>query len=188
MIGNQSAFIKQAKKDMPDFIKKAIDDLLGILDSAIIFPTDGKGNVQEGKLLKVVQSREQVYISVCNLMDIINIDKSNDKSYKKKVINGMVTTWHALTEVITRNVGYVDPLTEIMNDGKMSEEEKRRHERESISDDYLSSVAKSKEIASSLAQKIIDRIALLDDPEAVNDEKLKNISIENIVEQYAKNK
>lgn len=188
MIGSQSAFIKQAKKDMPDFGKKAIDDLLEILDSEIIYPTDSKGNVQEGKLLKVVQSREQVYVSVCNMMDLININTSNDKSYKKKIISGMVTTWHELTKIITRNVGYIDPLAELINDGKMTEEEKRKSERESVSDDYLSSIAKSKEIAYSLAKQIIDRIALLDDPEAVNDDKLKNISIENIVEQYAKDK
>lgn len=188
MIGSQSAFITKAKKEMPDFIKKAIDDLLGILDSEIIFPTDSKGNVQEGKLLKVVQSREQVYASVSSMMDIINIDTSNDKSYKKKVISGMVTTWHELTKVITRNIGYIDPLAELVNGEKMTDEEKRKYERESVSDDYLSSVAKSKEIASKLAQQIIDRIALLDDPDAVNDNKLKNVSIENIVEQYAKDK
>lgn len=188
MTGSQSNFIKQAKKDMPDFIKKGINDLLAILDSNIILPTDGNGNVQEGKLLKVVQSREQVYLSVSNMMDTININTSNDKAYKKKVINGLVTTWHGLTEVITRNVGYIDPLSELINGDKMTEEEKRRAERESVSDDYLSSIAKSKEIASKLAQLIIDRIAMLDDPDAVNDDKLKNVSIENIIEQYARSK
>lgn len=185
MIGSQSAFIKQAKKDMPDFIKKAIDDLLEILDSAIIFPSDGKGNVQEGKLLKVVQSREQVYLSVCNLMDMINIDKSNNTVYKKKVINGMVTTWHELTKVVTRNVGYVDPLIEIMADTKMSEEDKKRYERESISDDYLSSIAKSKEIASKLAKQILERIETLDDPESVNEEKQEKYQLPTIAERYA---
>lgn len=188
MIGAQSLFIKQAKKDMPDFIKKAIDDLLEILDSEIIFPTDSKGNVQEGKLLKVVQSREQVYISVTNMMDIINIDASNDKVYKKKIISGMITTWHELTKVISRNIGYIDPLAETVLGESMSLEDRKKSERESVSDDYLSSVAKSKEIASDLAKKIIDRIALLDDPDAVNDDKLKNTSIDNIIEQYAKSK
>jgi hypothetical protein len=186
MIGSQSKFIIQAKKDMPDFIKKAIDDLLEILDSEIIFPTDSKGNVQEGKLLKVVQSREQVYLSVSNMMDMINIDKSNDKIYKKKVINGMVTTWHELTKVITRNVGYIDPLTELMSDGHMTDEDKKRYERESVSDDYLSSVAKSKEIASNLAKIILERIASLDDPESVNNEKQEKYQLPTIAERYAK--
>lgn len=180
MIGLQSNFIKQAKREMPDFIKQAIDGLLTKLDSKINYPMKN-GKVLESRLLKVVQSREQVYLSICELMDMISISTSNDVKYKKRIINGMITTWHELTEIICRDIGSIEENE--TEEGLLFETEDG-----DITDDHLSSISKSKVIASKLAEQIIDRIALLDDPDAVNDEKLKNVAIENIVEQYAENK
>lgn len=177
MIGAQSNFIKQAKKDMPNFIKQAIDGLLTKLDSKINYPMK-KGVVVESRLLKVVQSREQVYLSICELMDMININKSNDSKYKKRIINGMITTWHELTEIIRRDIGNVEELeteTSILFDTEDSD----------ITDDHLSSISKSKVIASKLAKQILERIAMLDDPEAVNNEKQEQYELPSIAERYA---
>lgn len=177
MIGAQSNFIKQAKKDMPDFIKQAIDGLLTKLDSKINYPMK-KGVVVESRLLKVVQSREQVYLSICELMDMININKSNDSKYKKRIINGMITTWHELTEIICRDIGNVEEMeteTSILFDTEDSD----------ITDDHLSSISKSKVIASKLAKQILERIAMLDDPEAVNNEKQEQYELPSIAERYA---
>lgn len=175
MIGSQSAFIKQAKKDMPDFIKQAIDGLLTKLDSKITYPRK-QGKVIESRLLKVVQSREQVYLSIVELMDIIKIDKSNDSKYKKRIIQGMITTWHELTTIICRDIGEIEESE--MEDAVL-------FDSEDVSDDHLSSIAKSKVIASNLAKKILDRIAMLDDPESVNNEKQEKYELPSISERYA---
>lgn len=176
MIGSQSNFIKQAKKDMPDFIKQAIDGLLTKLDSKITYPTK-QGKVVEARLLKVVQSREQVYLSIVELMDIINIDKSNDSKYKKRIIAGMITTWHELTQIICRDIGNIEE-SEMENSILFDTEE--------ISDDHLSSISKSKVIASKLAKQILERIAMLDDPESVNNDKQEKYELPSIIERYAK--
>lgn len=176
MIGSQSAFIKQAKKDMPDFIKQAIDGLLTKLDSKITYPRK-QGKVIESRLLKVVQSREQVYLSIVELMDIINIDKSNDSKYKKRIIQGMITTWHELTAIICRDIGEIE-------DSEM--EGAVLFDSEDVSDDHLSSIAKSKVIASNLAKLILDRIAMLDDPESVNNDKQEKYELPSMIERYAK--
>lgn len=175
MIGSQSKFITQAKKDMPTFIKQAIDGLLTKLDSKITYPRK-QGKVIESRLLKVVQSREQVYLSIVELMDIINIDKSNDSKYKKRIISGMITTWHELTEIIKRDIGEID---ESELEGAVL------FDSEDISDDHLSAISKSKVIASKLAKQILERIAMLDDPESVNDEKQEKFQLPTIAERYA---
>lgn len=180
MIGNQSAFITQAKKDMPDFIKQAIDGLLTKLDSKINYPMN-QGRVIESRLLKVVQSREQVYLSIVELMDIIKIDKSSDSKYKKRIIQGMITTWHELTKIICRDIGSIEE-TEDMDTGETIFD---IHDN-FVSDDHLSSIAKSKVIASNLAKLILDRIAMLDDPESVNNEKQEKYELPSISERYAK--
>ena len=54
-----------------------------------------------------------------------------------------------------------------------------------VSDDHFASISKSIVIASKLSKQIIERIALLDDPEAVNNEKIESYEIPSIAERYA---
>ena len=180
-MSSQSTFIRKAKKEMPDFIKTAIDNLLKKLDSPINLPRNMQGKVVESRLLKVVQSRESVYSAICDLMDMINIDKNLDSGYKHKIINGMRTTWEELTKLIVRSDPFEEDYLEIEDESFLNE----GPETSSVSDDHFSSISKSIVIASQLAKQIIERISLLDDPEAVNDEKIQNYEIPSIAERYA---
>lgn len=183
---NTKDFISQAKLDMPEFIRKAIDDLLEVLNSPIVYPTNFRtGLVNESRLYIVVKSREQVYLSVCELMELIEIDQSNDVEYKEKIIEGLKTTWHEMTAITTRNIGYIDPFSQDEYGKMMTEEERKQLERESVSDDYMASIAQSKEVSAKIAKKIIERIALLENPDAINEEKLEKQAITSIVELYA---
>ena len=173
-----SKFIKTAKKEMPEFIKTAIDNFLKKLDSEIIYPRNKMtGKVVESRLLKVVQSREEVYNSVCGLMDMINIDKNIDADYKRRIISGMTTTWHELTKIIVRREPFEEEFVETDDEDDV--------EGGGVSDDHFSSISKSIVIASRLSGLIIERIALLDDPESVNDEKIEKYEIPSIAERYA---
>lgn len=167
---------------MPEFIKTAIDNFLKKLDSEIIYPRNKMtGKVVESRLLKVVQSREQVYNSVCELMDMINIDKNIDADYKRRIISGMTTTWHELTKIIVRREPFEEEFVEIEDEIFDGDDV----EGSSVSDDHFSSISKSIVIASKLSGLIIERIALLDDPESVNDEKIEKYEIPSIAERYA---
>lgn len=180
-MSSQSTFIRKAKKEMPDFIKTAIDNLLKKLDSPITLPTNMYGKVVESRLLKVVQSRESVYIAICELMDMINIDKNIDSGYKQKIINGMMTTWEELTKLIVRSDPFKEDYVEIEDETFINE----NPDSDTVSDDHFASISKSIVIASKLSKQIIERIALLDDPEAVNDEKIESYEIPSIAERYA---
>ena len=119
-------FVEQGREEMHDFVVKAINDLLAILDSKIEYPTNKDGAVLEHKLFAVVQSREQVFKSATSLMDLIKLDESSDQKYKNKVIEGLKTTWHELTILTTRDIGEYNPSSEelLSNDYKeLSEEE-----------------------------------------------------------------
>lgn len=178
---------------MHEFVIKAIDDLLDILDSKIEYPTNKEGYVLEHKLYAVVQSREQVHSSAGALMDLINLHESNDQEYKNKIIAGLKTTWHELTRITTRDIGARELISgemEVGDDGSlrmMSAHEKRKRARENVTDDYLSSVSKAKELSAKVAFQILDRIALLEDPDAVNDEILSKRKSGSIIERYTEN-
>lgn len=179
---------------MHDFVIKAIDDLLDILDSPIAYPTTKAGKVLEHKLFSVVQSREQVHSSACGLMDLIKIQESEDQDYKDKVIKGLKTTWHELTLITTRDIGANDSLLTEMEedeDGEihfLSADQKRKKARESITDDYMTSVAKAKELSAKVAFQILDRIQLLENPDAVNEEIINRKQTSNIIERFTENR
>lgn len=181
-------FVVKGRSEMGEYVRKAIDDLLEILDSRIIPPTTKEGLVLEHKLLAVVQSREAVYNSTCELMDLIKLSESNDKGdkiYKEKIIRGLKTTWHELTAITTRNIGDVSALTELIGGENLSAEQKKKLARESVTDDYMTNISKAKVLSATVSFKILDRISLLEDPESANDEAIKNSQGSNIAEQYA---
>ncbi len=190
MAKKRKGFVEQGREEMHDFVVKAIDDLLAVLDSKIEFPVDKDGYVLEHKMFAVVQAREQVYRSAGELMDEIKIEDSNDQAYKNKIIQGLKTTWHELTAVATRDIGELKySLDEILSnvDRSLSEEEKKQRARESVTDDRLTSISKAKVLSVKLSYQILDRIALLEDPDAANEEILKNSEAINIAEKYVEN-
>lgn len=190
MAKQRKGFVEQGRYDMHDFVVKAIDDLLAVLDSKIEFPVDNDGYVLEHKMFAVVQAREQVYRSAGELMDEIKIEDSNDQAYKNKIIQGLKTTWRELTAIATRDIGELKySLEEIMSnmDRKLSDEEKKQRARESVTDDRLTSISKAKVLSVKLSYQILDRIALLENPDAANEEILKNSEAINIAEKYVEN-
>ena len=183
-------FVEQGREEMHDFVVKAINDLLAILDSKIEYPTNKDGAVLEHKLFAVVQSREQVFKSATSLMDLIKLDESSDQKYKNKVIEGLKTTWHELTILTTRDIGEYNPSLEelLSNDYKeLSEEERKQKARESITDDYLSSISKAKELSAKVAYQILDRIEKLENPDKVSEEIIKNAQSSNILMKFVEN-
>lgn len=183
-------FVEQGREEMHDFVVKAINDLLAILDSKIEYPTNKDGAVLEHKLFAVVQSREQVFKSATSLMDLIKLDESSDQRYKNKVIEGLKTTWHELTILTTRDIGEYNPSLEELNSEnykELSEEERKQKARESITDDYLSSISKAKELSAKVAYQILDRIEKLENPDKINEEILRNSQGSNIIEEFVEN-
>lgn len=58
---------------------------------------------------------------------------------------------------------------------------------ESVADNIRASVSQAKNLSAKVAYKIIDRIALLNDPEKAQKEILKNKTSSNIAINYAEN-
>ena len=168
-----------AETQMPKYIKKSIDDLLDVMNSDIIYPTDRMGGVIEHRLLKVVQSREQVCKSIFKLMDFIEIDQSDDKVYKEKLIIGFKKTWEQLVAITIRDIPReAFTITE-------DEDEEDASIAYASSDDHLSNIAKSKEVSAEIARNIMKRISALEDPEAEDKKKLEELDTVNIIEMYA---
>ena len=164
---------------MPRYIRKSIDDLLDVMNSDIIYPTDKLGSVIEHRLLKVVQSREQVCKSIFKLMDYIEIDQSDDNVYKEKLIIGFKKTWQEVMAITIRDIP-----REILT--FHSEEEDTDVELNNVStDDHLSNIAKSKELSAEIAMSIMKRISALENPEMENKRKLEELNTVNIIEMYA---
>ena len=183
-------FVEQGREEMHDFVVKAINDLLAILDSKIEYPTNKDGAVLEHKLFAVVQSREQVFKSATSLMDLIKLDESSDQKYKNKVIEGLKTTWHELTILTTRDIGEYNPSSEELNSEnykELSEEERKQKARESITDDYLSSISKAKELSAKVAYQILDRIEKLENPDKISEEIIKNAQSSNTLMKFVEN-
>lgn len=169
------SFVEQSRLEMKEFGRKAIDELLIVLDSEIEAPKDKFGQEIEHKFLAVVKSREQVYLSVCEIMKIEGIDRTSDLEYKQKVIKGLTTTWHELTKIICRPIN-----SSLINiDSNLKDEFDGYDEAGTVftnrtTDDYLSSISKSKEIAHKLSYQILDRIESLENPELLNEQKRNN--------------
>ena len=165
-------FVKKGKEEMHDFVEKAIEDLLAVLDSNIVYPRNMEGMVIEQRLLAVVKSREQVYVSAMNLIDLIDIGSAK---FLGRIIAGLKTTWHELTKITTRNIGGV------------SNEEKQMSDSHNIEDNFMSAIAQSKELSAKLAFNILERIEKL---EMSDEEKTKMMAeryVANTVERYAEN-
>ena len=173
---------------MHDFVRKAIDDLLDILDSAVEFPKDKNGGILYNKLFAIVQSREQVWLSTTELMDMAEIDRTINKTYLNKILEGFKTTWREMTNIVSMDVGeYAPSLSEIMTRRELSEDEIRQLARESVTDDKLSSISKAKVLAAKLSYQILDRIEKLTNPDAINEEKINNAQSSSLIEKYAEN-
>ncbi|HAY3553741.1 hypothetical protein [Elizabethkingia meningoseptica] len=187
-MAKRQSFTEQAKSEMPSFIKKAIDDLLDVMDSNIVYPKNKNGQVLETKLLTIVKAREDVYNELCGLMDLISIDKSSDTKYKSKIIQGLKTTWHELTRITCRSIGG-ESTVDFTNYTQYDEPEEDLEcygSRQLTSDDNLSSIAKSKGLSARVATKIIERLELLEDKESVQRQKIENKKIGGIPERFAK--
>ena len=164
---------------MPEYIKKSIDDLLDVMNSDIIYPTDREGSVIEHRLLKVVQSREQVCKSIFKLMDFVEINQSNDDIYKEKLIIGFKKTWEQLVAITIRDIpreAFTVTEEEDQDDAQMNY---------ASSDDHLSNIAKSKEVSAEIAMSIMKRISSLENPEMENKRRLDELNTVNIIEMYA---
>ena len=175
-------FVEQGKKDMPDFIIKAIDDHLDILNSKVEFPYDKEGRVIYNKLFAIVQSRENVWMGTTELMDMAEIDRTSNKNYLKKIESGFETTWHEMTKIVCMPIGEYVPSTH----EELSNEEIKKLARETVTDDRLSSISKAKVLAAKLSYQILDRLELLRNPDKVNESKMSNESAGSIIERYAK--
>ena len=164
------SFIIQGRKNMNKYVVKSINDLLKVLNSPIVFPTDRKGNIQENKVLQVVKSREQVYLSTVNMIALIEIDS---ELFLKSIVKGLKNTWTELTKIITRDIG--------ANDNEDDEEVE-------IDDTLLSNISKAKELASKLAFKILERIELLQMTDIEKKENIEKSLSVSTIEKYAENR
>ena len=162
-------FIIQGRKNMNKYVVKSINDLLKVLNSAIVYPTDKKGNIQENKVLQVVKSREQVYLSTVNMIALIEIDS---EVFLKSIVKGLKNTWTELTKIITRDIG--------ANDNGDEEVE--------IDDTLLSNISQAKELASKLAFKILERIELLQMSDIDKKENIEKALSVSTIEKYAENR
>lgn len=160
-------FIIQGRKNMNKYVTKSINDLLKVLNSPIVFPTDKLGNIQEQRVLHVVKSREQVYLSTVNMIALIEIDSS---IFLNSIIKGLKNTWTELTNIITRNIGG--------NDEEVSP---------LIDDTLLSNISQAKELASKLAFQILERIELLQMTDTDKKVAAENTLSVSTIERYAEN-
>lgn len=185
-------FLKKAKSDMRDYVIKAIDDQLSILDSKIEYPRNYQGEVMENKLLSCVAARESIYDDVCRLMDLIGIVNSKNQSYKNKIIKGLKTTWEELTLITVWNIGNYEFGQKSKDDNddddtKISETDKKQFALESVADTIRASVSAAKRQSAIVCYKIMDRIELLENPEKAKEEKLNKKTVASIIEDYAEN-
>lgn len=170
-----NSFSQDGKKKMVKYTIKAINDLLAILNSPIVYPTDEDGNVMEHRLLAVVKSREQVYVSTMNMMRLIEVN--NDK-FIHEIIKGLKNTWIELTNITTRDIG--STVSE-----SLRKDLKTNDSRHEIQDNYLSHVAQAKELSAKVAFNILERIDMLEMSDEDKESKVINKHIINTAERYA---
>ena len=153
-----SDFVTNGRKLLGKNAKKAIEDLLNVLDSEIKFPMlkDGK-TVNETKLLAVVKSRNQVYNSAIKIMDEAEVDRSNDKKMKDSIVKSLKTTFNELNKIIIRDIRSELNWQEL---DETDEEISEVFKSIDLTDDYLLSISKSKEEAYLLNKQILENMWL----------------------------
>lgn len=157
-------FVAQGKIDMPTYVEKAIENLLKILDSKILFPRNQAGDVIEQRLLGVVKSREQVYMSAMNMIDLIDIGSAK---FLDRIIQGLKTTYSELTAITTRDFGDENKTV--------------------VDEDRMTSIAQAVELSAKVAYSILDRIEKLEMSDEQKTKMMADRYIANTVERYAEN-
>lgn len=175
-------FVKKGKVTLYKNTLKAIHDLLGVLDSEIIYPKNKDKSINESRLLAVVKSRGEAYNTAISLADEIELDRSTDTNLKNKFINGLKTTFDEMNKIIIRDIRSTEEMT--IND-EADAEIAEAFQTTNVTDDYIALLSKTKKEAYLLNKQILERISLLDDPDTINREKLDNIKATSIAELYA---
>lgn len=163
-------FAQQGKKQMPQFIIKAITDLLEVLKSPIVYPTNNTAS----KLLAIVKGREDVYTNMTALMELIDIES---ELFKRDIIDGLKNTWQELTNITTRNI----------RDISNNDENLDLASTDSVEDNLLSNISKAKYISAKVSFDILDRIEQLENPDKIQEEIINQNDTGNIIERYAEN-
>lgn len=184
-----SDFIRKAEKLIKSSAEKSIKDLLKVLDSEIKYPylSDGE-TVNEPKLLSVIQGREETFNAAKEIMDALEIDRTNDKRMVSSICKSLETTFYEIDKVVNRDI-----RPEIINDDddEFDEEieegydKKKKRKPKQISDDFLKSIAKTKKEGILLNIKIYKTIMSLEDKDKLNEEKLRKAPMVSIAEKFA---
>ena len=183
-----SDFTKKAEKLIKSSAEKSIKDLLKVLDSEIKYPylSDGE-TVNEPKLLSVIQGREETFNAAKEIMDALEIDRTNDKKMVSSICKSLETTFYEIDKVVNRDI-----RPEIINDDDEFDEEieegddkKKKRKPKQISDDFLKSIAKTKKEGILLNIKIYKTIMSLEDKDTLNEEKLRKAPMVSIAEKFA---
>lgn len=177
-----SDFVKKGKVILHKNTIKAIHDLLGVLDSDIIYPVNKDLSINEARLLAVVKSRGEAYNTAISLADEMELSTSTDTNLKNKVISALQTTFNEMNKIIIRDIR---SYAEMEINDEADEEIADAFKTSNISDDYIALLSKTKKEAYMLNKQILERISQLDNPEAINKEKLENIKASSIAELYA---
>ncbi|MGK6342846.1 hypothetical protein ACMGDK_11440 [Chryseobacterium sp. DT-3] len=182
-------FIKNGKCILEKNTVKAIHDLLGVLDSEVEYPMNrDKLSINETRLLSVVKSRGQAYNTAVKLADEIGLDRSRDVNLKSKFIKGLKTTFNEMNKIIIRDIRKEEEVFQINDEADQEiADVLGKGTNPDLSDDYIASIAKTKEEAYFLNKQILERIGLLENPEEVMREKLENIKSVSIAELYVEN-
>lgn len=159
----KNSFVEKNNKQLPENIRVAINHLLKKLKSEIKYPTDKYEEIKDDKIYKVVRSRGDVFESVKELMDLIDITNSDDDKLKSELVEGLEKTYDELQVVILRDIP------------------------ETVTDDFMTSVSNAIKLAAKLSKQILTSITLLVDKDAINKQKVEEQNTGTIAEQYAIN-
>ncbi len=184
-----SDFIRKAEKLIKSSAEKSIKDLLKVLDSEIKYPylSDGE-TVNEPKLLSVIQGREETFNAAKEIMDALEIDRTNDKRMVSSICKSLETTFYEIDKVVNRDI-----RPEIINDDddefdeeiEEGDDKRKKRKPKQISDDFLKSIAKTKKEGILLNIKIYKTIMSLEDKDKLNEEKLRKAPMVSIAEKFA---
>lgn len=183
-----SDFGKIAEGMIKSSAEKSIKDLLKVLDSEIKYPylNDGK-TVNEPKLLSVIKGRDETFNSAKEIMDALEIDRSNDQKIVDTICKSLETTFYEINKVINRDI-----RPEILEEEDFEEDleedgdDKKKRKPKEITDDYLSAIARTKKEGILLNIKIYKTIISLQDKDKANEDKLKKAPMVSIAEKFAK--
>lgn len=153
-------FVKSKEDELPDNIRKAIDNMVKRMNDKIKYPKDKNDEVKADKTYKVVRSRGKLFDASKSLMDLIGVNNSNDDYLKAQIISGLQNTYNELQEVITDAIPY------------------------NVSDDYIASITDAIELAAKLSKNILLQISLLEDKDAINKQIVESKNTGTIAEHY----